>query len=230
MKKICLRTLSISFILLYSNVVGQNATSIPVKDSNITKTSSLNIKVAANLQGFPIFINTGDAEADKIAYEVAKNKWVRENNDLYNQYLLDNNSFTIPSNQNLLFQTDNSKSIEFPGFPVYINTGNTNADLKTYENAKQKWINENIDLYNQTNMTIQNTETKKSVEFSMSDLSGNYSNTDLPGFPEFIETGNLSQDIENYSVAKDKWIKENPKLYDEVNKINNTNKNKQPNK
>ena len=35
-----------------------------------------------------------------------------------------------------------------PGFPVYVNTGNPSQDAITYKEAKDKWINENQDLYN----------------------------------------------------------------------------------
>ena len=40
-----------------------------------------------------------------------------------------------------------------------------------------------------------------------------YSNPDMP---QYISTGNKTQDDENYRIAKDKWIQENPEQYESM--------------
>jgi hypothetical protein len=39
---------------------------------------------------------------------------------------------------------------------------------------------------------------------------------DYPGYPKYIETGDADLDSRNYQKAKMKWIKENPKAYEEI--------------
>lgn len=41
--------------------------------------------------------------------------------------------------------------------------------------------------------------------------------TEMPeGFPEFSKTGNHELDVDNYRLAKDKWIEENPEQYNQM--------------
>lgn len=60
-----------------------------VISSNPNKTQT--IKPEVDLPGFPVYINTGDKETDKKTYLAAKEKWIKENQDLYNNYLKNQN-------------------------------------------------------------------------------------------------------------------------------------------
>jgi len=53
-------------------------------------------------------------------------------------------STNTPPNQN----TTVLNTANLPGFPVFVDTGNPQLDASNYQNAKQKWISENQELYN----------------------------------------------------------------------------------
>lgn len=40
------------------------------------------------------------------------------------------------------------------------------------------------------------------------------------GFPVYVNTGNDEQDMENYRIAKDAWIEQNPEKYLEMQGLN----------
>jgi hypothetical protein len=44
-------------------------------------------------------------------------------------------------------------------------------------------------------------------------IEKSYSN---PGMPQYTSTGNKTQDDENYRIAKEQWIKENPEQYESM--------------
>jgi uncharacterized membrane protein len=87
-------------------------------------------------QGFPSYQNTGNKALDDANYSAAKEKWIKENPELYNE-LSGNPSVIIPGDYKNL-----------PGFPQYIDTGNPTLDMANYNAAKEKWISENQELYN----------------------------------------------------------------------------------
>lgn len=82
---------------------------------------------------------------------------------------------------------------ELPGFPLYVDTGNKELDNANYKAAKEVWINENRALYdaylNQTSITS-DPENLRS----------------MPGYPQYIDTGNPLEDKAQFDQAREKWF------------------------
>ena len=94
-------------------------------------------------------------------------------------------------------EKNNGSSI-YADFPQYKDTVNQTEDAKRYENAKADWIANHPEEYKNMN------KINSSIQITM---------VDLPGFPVYLNTGNTRTDIENYKIAKDKWIIEHQELY-----------------
>ena len=93
---------------------------------------------------------------------------------------------------------------ELPGFPKYTNTGDKEKDAATYKEAKEKWIKENQATYDAY-------LGRKSKDASLSADIEYFK--DLPGFPQYVDTGNPEQDRYDYKIARITWIKENQEAY-----------------
>lgn len=108
--------------------------------------------------------------------------------------------------------TNGSKAVDLYGFPVYVSTGNIEQDNANYQTAKENWIKENQALYNEYLASVSNSSTKAQL-------------SDLPGFPVYINSGNVELDRQNYANAKQLWIENNKELYDNFKKRSNSNSN-----
>ena len=70
--------------------------------------------------------------------------------------------------------------------------------------------------------TISETEREKMIRAGKIDADKKQARSkeitivDYPGYPKYVETGNADLDSRNYQKAKMKWIKENPKAYEEI--------------
>jgi hypothetical protein len=72
---------------LQLNAQSATSTTSTSATQNVEQT---NVSVATNtstLPGFPVYINTGNPAQDAITYKEAKDKWISENQDLYNAEL-----------------------------------------------------------------------------------------------------------------------------------------------
>lgn len=99
-------------------------------------------------------------------------------------------------------------TVDLPGFPVYINTGNAEQDAEVYARAKATWIAENQELYNAA-ISGEKVITKAQPSIS-----------DLPGFPVMQNTGDADADYARHNLAKEKWYAENQQLVDDFYREN----------
>ncbi len=71
-----------SWILSAQTVNSNQHTNGTSRDTENTRVES-----TSQLPGFPVFVNTGNPEIDNANYAAAKEKWISENQELYNKYL-----------------------------------------------------------------------------------------------------------------------------------------------
>lgn len=60
-----------------------------IKTGPAIRSKQLN-KPEVDLPGFPVMENTGDGHADKANYIAARDKWITENQEIYNNYINSN--------------------------------------------------------------------------------------------------------------------------------------------
>jgi hypothetical protein len=100
-----------------------------------------------DLPGYPVFVNTGNMDLDRVRFEEARLQWVAENKALYEAYL-------VTQGENVEKLSDESTYIsidELPGFPKLERTGDPDGDVKRYDAEKAKFYEENRALIEQVN-------------------------------------------------------------------------------
>ena len=128
-----------------------------------------------------------------------KMEWIEKNPDEYNR-LMRASSQDGTINSGVISQGQRT-NVDLPGFPVFVNTGNPEADNLNYQNAKKAWVENNQKVYN---AQFEELDNKNSIQKSSSV-------SDIPGFPKLIDTGNPELDNQKYLSEKTKWYSENNK-------------------
>jgi len=123
--------------------------------------------------------------------------------------------FTVISKKNnVFFLIQISKTMK-KAFTVIIAccifSGATHAQTKSGSNNSQSKFQERTNITSVVKAT--NSET---VNQSVKPVNNNV--------PKYVNTGNSTQDNENYRIAKEKWIKENPEKYASVANKNSLSK------
>jgi hypothetical protein len=121
-----------------------------LKEAVKTETAEISRTVAIDgLPGFPVYVNTANPELDGKVYTEAKQAWINNNQEMYNEYLKKNNQ-NVEGTKVVSNQSDATRAnVNANGFPVYQNTGDESKDKSSYESAKKEWINNNSDKYSQ---------------------------------------------------------------------------------
>lgn len=84
------RTILLGGMLFAIGALQLNAQSATSVTSTTTTQNSEQTTVSTTtgtLPGFPVYVNTGNPSQDAITYKEAKDKWISENQDLYNAEL-----------------------------------------------------------------------------------------------------------------------------------------------
>ena len=82
--------LGVSFAYSQTNERLDSRTYKPVSTVSMEEKTSVEPtphKIQDDLPGFPEFVNTGKPEVDNANYFEAKQKWILENQELYNKYV-----------------------------------------------------------------------------------------------------------------------------------------------
>lgn len=80
-----------------------------------------------------------------------------------------------------------------PGFPAYVNTGNKELDNANYKAAKEAWINENRALYDAYLNQSSNASDPENL-------------SSMPGYPQYVNTGDPVNDKSRFDQAREQWI------------------------
>jgi hypothetical protein len=106
---------------------------------------------------------------------------------------------------------------------LVIITGTTaySQEMPTFKTDQEKeaWINANPAAYER--ITTQNATTVVPNTTVIAQPAP--SKVDLPGFPQYVNTGNEDLDKQNYEAAKTEWVKNNPAEYQQAQKQENSN-------
>lgn len=86
MKRLHLKKLFLTAIVLMCFATGQ--AQITAKNTNNTVGSDS----TRRMNDFPVFVNTGNPEADRARYDAQKQEWIRNNPEKYRQMQSSNNS------------------------------------------------------------------------------------------------------------------------------------------
>jgi len=89
-----------------------------------------------------------------------------------------------------------------------LNNKKSSTDSKKIENKNTKAPRDNNSEYCASCPKSETNVNTKTVSLLPSD------------FPVFVNTGNKKQDLANFHNAKQKWIKENPERFKEIQKLN----------
>lgn len=84
----------------YERMINTESTSVPMPSGNVDQGEIENVK----LTGFPVFVNTGNPEADAATYQKAKELWISENRDEYNSSFQQN--LTVSSKGKTIIYAD----------------------------------------------------------------------------------------------------------------------------
>lgn len=158
--------------------------------------------------GFPVLKDTGNPKEDNKQYDAAKKTWIEANNEEYEQIIKEMKSPVLGISEAGAVSATNIPDVHIA----------TNSDTATpaawpvmippYNPAQSNVTDVPVQFENVPVAKQQTTEKEVSGQDS-----------ELPaGFPVMKNTGNMEQDIKNYSREKDAWIENNPEQYLQLNK------------